>query len=192
MVEVRTSSRQAVQQEIVWSGLKAPSLDYCCLTKQTGGWRFSGMIVAKLQGSPLAARYEILVDNSFKTRSLTIEKMSHGEAFVKRVELRDDMWLVDGKNRSDLRECTDVDIEATPATNTLPIRRYGLEVGERVDLAVLWMRIPSLRVELLKQSYERTGEREYRYRSASGFTVKLEVDDSGLVTKYGNIWKQVG
>jgi uncharacterized protein len=188
---VRAGAHGAVQREIVWSGVKFPSLDYCRLTKEAGGWRFSGMLVAKLQGSPIALRYEILVDKIFRTRSLTIEKTGPGKVVVKSVRFRQGNWLVDGKNRNDLRECTDVDIEATPVTNTLPIRRYELKVGDRVDLTVLWMRIPSLKVMPMKQSYERIGEREYRYRSASGFTAKLQVDDLGLVTYYGDIWRRV-
>src|SRR5690348_12778308 len=110
---VRASSTRTIHREIVWSGVKFPSLDYCRLTKETGGWRFSGTLVAKLQRNPVALRYEILVDKIFKTHSLTIEKISHGRAFVKRIRFRDDNWFVDGKNRKDLRECTDVDIEAT-------------------------------------------------------------------------------
>jgi uncharacterized protein len=184
-------SRQAVQRETVWSGIRTPSLDYCCLTKELGGWRFSGMLVARLQGGPLAARYEILVDETFKSRSLTIESMRVGKVTMRRVQFRGDKWLVDGKNRTDFRECTDVDIETSPVTNTIPIRRYRLKVGERVDLTVVWVRIPSLKVTPLKQSYERLGKREYRYRSASGFTAKVQVDDLGLVTRYGNIWKKV-
>jgi uncharacterized protein len=191
MVEVRASSRRAIWREIVWSGVKFSSLDYCLLTKETGGWRFTGTLVAKLHGSPTALRYEILVDNIFKTRSLTIENSRLGKVILKRVKFRDGNWLVDGKKRNDLRECTDVDIEATPVTNTLPIRRYALKLGDRVDLTALWVRIPSLKVMPMKQSYERIGEREYRYRSASGFTAKLHVDDLGLVTRYGDIWRSV-
>ena len=109
----------------------------------------------------------------------------------RRVEPRDDTWLVEGKNRADLCDCTDIDIEASPVTNTIPIRRYRLKMGERMDLTVLWLRIPTLKAIPLKQSYERLGEREYRYHSESGFTAKLQVDDLGLVTRYGNIWKKV-
>ncbi len=191
MGPVQARSHQAVPREVVWSGITAPSLDYCCLTDEPKGWRFSGMLVAKPQGAPLAARYEVLVDKAFRVRSATVEKMSLGKVVVRRVESRGEQWLVDGKNRNDLRECTDVDIEATPATNTIPIKHYGLKVGDRVDLNAVWIRIPSLKVTPLKQAYERVGEREYRYLSPSGFTAELQVDSSGLVTSYGNVWKRV-
>ena len=147
-------------------------------------------MIAKLQGKPFGARYALLADETFQIRSCRIEKISPGNEKVKTVEFRDSKWIVDGKDRRDLRECTDLDLEASPVTNTIPIRRYKLKLGERADLDVAWVRFPSLRVTRLIQSYERIGDRKYRYRSASGFTAIVYVDNLGLVTRYGNVWKE--
>ncbi len=184
-------SKEAAGREIVWSGTKAPSLDYCCVKRDKGGWCFSGMIVAKFQTDPFGAQYEILVDKMFKTQQLTVEKINTKKTTFLKIEFRDDVWIVDGKKRIDLRECTDVDIEASPVTNTIPIRRTSLGMEERVDLTAAWVRFPSLVVEPLKQSYQRLGARKYLYRSASGFTAELDTDDFGLVTRYDDIWKEI-
>jgi uncharacterized protein len=149
------------------------------------------MIVAKFQTDPFGAQYEILVDKSFRTRRLAVERIDGSKTSRVQIELRDNVWTVSGKKRTDLRECTDVDIEASPVTNTIPIRRASLKVGERVDLTAAWVRFPSLVVEPLKQSYERLGARKYLYRSASGFTAELDTNDFGLVTRYDDIWKEV-
>jgi uncharacterized protein len=178
-------------RKIVWSGTRTPSLDYCCVTSDERGWRFSGILVAKFQINPFGAHYEILVDKMFKTRKLVVEKMEAGKTTILEVEFRDGVWIVDGKRRTDLSECKDVDLEASPVTNTLPIRRTSLEIGERVDLTAAWVRFPSLVVAPLEQSYERLGARKYLYRSASGFAAELEVDDFSLVTRYGDIWTEI-
>jgi hypothetical protein len=68
-------SKRAVEREIVWSGMRTPSLDYCRVERDRAGWRFSGMIVTKFRKDPFGAHYEILVDRAFKTRNLTVEKM---------------------------------------------------------------------------------------------------------------------
>ena len=177
--------------EIVWSGIRTPSLDYCNVRKVTGGWHFTGMLIMKPKTTPIGAYYEILVDNEFKTRKLIVEKTERGEKSRKEIEQRRGAWLVDGRERSDLSECTDVDIEASPVTNTLPIRRTRLKVGEKVNLSVVWLRFPTLEVKPLKQSYKRLTLRKYLYRSASGFSAELKVNDFGLVTRYGNIWKEI-
>jgi uncharacterized protein len=180
---------QPVSREIVWTGIRNPSLDYCSVKREIGGWRFSGIMVGKFQRRTFGARYEILVDKSFKTRRLVVENVAMGKSTKTKVDFRQDVWFVDGRRRADLRQCTDVDLEASPVTNTIPIRRRPLKVGERVDLTAAWVRFPSLAVTSLKQSYERLSARKYRYRSASGFTAELEVDDFGLVTRYDDIWK---
>jgi putative glycolipid-binding protein len=69
----------SISREIVWTGIRNPSLDYCYVKEVIGGWNFSGIIVARLPAGPFGARYEILLDRSFKTRSLTVEKMTRGK-----------------------------------------------------------------------------------------------------------------
>jgi hypothetical protein len=180
-----------VKREILWSGVRTPSLDYCSIKKETGGWRFSGLVVVKPQANPFGASYEILVDRTFKVRSLVVDRRPFGLENLMKIEFRRGSWFVNGKEQTDLYECTDVDIEASPVTNTIPIRRTHLKVGQNVDLIVAWVRFPSLVVTPLGQSYKRLSGRKYLYQGASGFSAELEVDDFGLVTRYADIWKEL-
>ena len=76
-------------------------------------------------------------------------------------------------------------------TNTLPIRRLDLKVGEAAPVRAAWLRFPSFALEPLEQSYERLDNNMYRYESAGGrFVARVGVDDSGLVTDYGDIWSR--
>jgi uncharacterized protein len=89
-----------------------------------------------------------------------------------------------------LDNCLDVDLEWSPSTNTIPIRRLGLALGESRAVTAAWVRFPSLEVQRLEQSYERVDERRYRYRSGR-FTADLAVDEDGMVLQYGVSWKAV-
>jgi hypothetical protein len=92
----------------------------------------------------------------------------------------------------ELAEFVDVDLEISPSTNTLPIRRLNLAIGESRELTAAWVRFPELTVEPLAQRYTRLAERRYRYESVvSGFTAELEVDDLGLVVTYEGLWQRV-
>jgi hypothetical protein len=83
-----------------------------------------------------------------------------------------------------------VDLNFSPSTNLLPIRRLELAVGEEGPAAAAWLRFPSLRLERLDQTYRRLGERAYRYESADGaFRRDIEVDEAGLVTRYPGLWE---
>ncbi len=56
-----------------------------------------------------------------------------------------------------------------------------------------WVRFPSLDLEVLPQRYARLDERRWRYESARGaFVAELDVDDAGLVARYGELWESVG
>lgn len=107
-----------------------------------------------------------------------------------RLHVRDQQWQVDEQEREDLTGCVDVDLSITPATNTLPIRRLRLAVGESAEVTAAWVRFPALSVEPLRQRYTRLAENRYRYESLeSGFTAELTVDDQGLVTHYPGGWE---
>ena len=81
--------------------------------------------------------------------------------------------------------CDDLDLNFSPSTNALPIRRLGLAVGQAAEVRAAWLRFPSFALEPLEQVYRRTGDAIYRYESAGGtFVADLEVNAAGLVIHY--------
>ena len=64
--------------------------------------------------------------------------------------------------------------------------------GQVEEIAVAWVRFPSLDIVRARQSYERLSGRTYRYRSlGSGFTAEIDVDEIGLTVRYEGIWERV-
>src|SRR5438270_5517587 len=49
--------------------------------------------------------------------------------------------------------CIDVDITATPFTNTLPIRRLALAPGQAADLLVAYFTVPEMEIRPVRQRY---------------------------------------
>lgn len=90
-----------------------------------------------------------------------------------------------------MEDCRDVDLGISPSTNTLPIRRLRLGVGQEANLRVAWVRFPQLEVDAGVQRYKHIAKNRWRY-SSEGFTADLSVDDDGLVVTYGDdLWRQV-
>jgi len=81
----------------------------------------------------------------------------------------------------------DVDFAFTPATNTLPLRRLGLTVGEHADIDVARVAFPERSIGVARQRYERLSENTYRY-SSGDVAVTLTVSEEGLVVDYPGIW----
>ncbi len=94
--------------------------------------------------------------------------------------------------RPDLDGAIDPDISASPFTNTLPIRRCALAVGEAAEIAALYIDAATLSCRPAPQRYTRLGTHLYRYEGLeSGFTAELPVDDHGLVLDYPGLFRRI-
>jgi hypothetical protein len=175
---------------ILWQGLIAPSMERFVAARTETGFQLSGLILQAHQDAPHVVRYAIGVDEVWRTRTVEVELENDGQHRTSLVADGAGHWSRDGKQLSALDACLDVDLEWSPSTNTLSIRRLGLAVGATKVVSAAWVRFPSLEVQRLDQSYERLEERRYRYRSG-GFTADLTVDDEGMVLQYGVTWKAV-
>ena len=103
-----------------------------------------------------------------------------------RVECVAGEWTLDGQPVASVRGAIDVDLNFSPSTNVLPIRRLALPIGTRATVQAAWLRFPSFTLEPLEQVYERIAEARYRYASAGGaFKAEIDVDASGLPSRYG-------
>jgi uncharacterized protein len=157
----------------------------CRLHADGDGWRLAGLVTAAYDGAPLDVRYLVEVDADWRTRAVSVEMDLLGPTRTLALERDDEQgWSIDGQPAPDLDACVDVDLGVTPSTNTLPIRRLGLEVGDERELEVAWVGFPELRVEAGRQTYRRLAEHRWRYSSGS-FAAELTVDDDGLVVTYG-------
>ena len=178
-------------RQVVWTSSKPPGVEFCTVRRRASGWVLGGSVVRRFKEGAAVITYVIETDPGWRTRKVTVEQVLDGRRRTLEMALRRSRWLVEGTEDSGLRGCIDVDLQASPVTNTLAIKRAALRVGSRVDLTAAWVKFPSLRVAPLRQSYERLGKRKYRYRSATGFMAEIEVDGFGLVARYGDYWLAV-
>lgn len=96
-------------------------------------------------------------------------------------------WLVNGIECPEVAGCLDLDLNFSPSTNMLPIRRLNLAIGQEAPVKAAWLRFPSFALEPLEQRYQRRADARYRYESAGGsFVAELAVNAVGFVTHYPN------
>jgi hypothetical protein len=86
-----------------------------------------------------------------------------------------------------------LDIWPTPFTNTFPIRREPLTLGERRQFRMAWISAPDLVVRPQPQAYTRLADRLYLFENldGSGFQAKLSVDGDGIVQDYPDLFRRV-
>ncbi len=184
-----SSENEVVSRSIAWRGLKFTSLEHFTLKYAHPGWQFAGTVVTDYRGQFFSVSYRILSDASFRALNANVERSMGGETEKLDISHEGTKWRINGKIRPDLEGCTDLDLEISPSTNTLPIRRSSLSVGEKIDVAAVWVRFPSLDLQRVEQSYERAAEYLYIYRS-SNFEAEISVDESSITKKYDGIWEE--
>ena len=187
------TDRMGNPKTLLWQRRRGTGLERFELIHEADGWVLRGTILALEEQGPAQANYEIFCDAAWHTRQAIVSCRGAGGDRSLRVDVEEGHWYEDGKEREAVRGCIDIDLSWTPSTNTLPIRRLGLAVGERSGpVTAAWVRFPELTIETLPQEYERLAERRYRYSSRGGaFTAELEVDEEGVVVDYEGIWRRV-
>lgn len=167
-------------------------------------WELDGAVRVQLDGSFALVHYSIYCDEhwTFTHGTMSINRGSSSPTVYSSADIgrtREGVWLVEQSDGTELRNdverpnlagCIDIDLSVTPSTNTLPIRRLNLAVGESAEVTAAWVRFPALVVQPLRQRYTRLAPDRYLYESLeSDFTAELTVDDLGLVTHYPGGWE---
>jgi len=186
-------ARQLVRT-CLWRWLRGTGLERFDLLREGGGWLLRGTILALGDRRSAEAHYEVFCDSAWHTRRADIRLDEEGGERSLRLTVENGRWYEDGRKRDTVRGSLDLDLGWSPSTNTLPIRRLNLGVGESSGaVTAAWVRFPELTLEPLPQEYRRLSERRYRYTSRAGaFTAEIDVDDHGLVIDYGDVWQRVG
>ena len=106
---------------------------------------------------------------------------------------RDDQgrWSANGERRPDLDQCFEIDLAATPLTNTMALKRLSLEPGKPKRMRAAYITVPELTVRVDEQEYTLLSPTLFRYRGIStNFTAEVAMDADRLVVDYPPGWKR--
>lgn len=173
-----------------WEGCEA-GLEHCEIRSQGDRIMAAGVVIGATEDKPFGLGYRLIVDASWRVREAGLRTASGT-----RLNLASDghgRWQVNGERMLKLDDCIDIDIEASPLTNTLPIRRLDFERGHGAIIRVVYINVPDLTVEVSSQRYTALDRRLYRFESLdTGFTADLPVDEDGLVLDYPGLFRRLG
>ncbi|MQA92817.1 MAG: hypothetical protein GEU90_21775 [Gemmatimonas sp.] len=179
--------------DVLWTRRDQVAFEHYRVTELPDFFAIQGCVLTTLEDRPYRVDYVVQCDPDWKTRAVHVQT-NHGQT-ARRLELeRDDSsrWTRDGERMPEFDGLLDIDLAITPSTNLLPIRRLDLGIGAGAAVEAVWIQFPDFEAERLPQSYRRTGDGTYRYESGGGgFAAELEVDDQGIVTRYGDLWDRV-
>lgn len=178
------------QHPAVWARTDvSEGLGLGTLIPEPDGYRLEAGETVVVGEERFLTRFSVRADLAWATREVRAEVVSAQGLETIALTVRGGHWSdAGGPPLPHLVGCLDVDVAATPLTNTLPIRRLGLRPGEYRDIAVVWIDIPSLRVRRVRQRYTRhpaeEGLERYTYRDPLHGEYRLSVDGDGVVVDY--------
>jgi hypothetical protein len=179
-----------VKRVLVWQRVDTSGLEYAEI--EWDPLRLGGDVVLVEGGERCAVVYQVDCDREARTLLASVRLKREGAQFECHLARSDDdRWTVNGSPAPQLDGLADVDLSVTPSTNTPPIRRLRLTVGQHAEVTAAWVRFPGLDVVPLRQIYRRVGLDTYEYEApALDFAAVLRCDEDGIVRRYGDLWTE--
>jgi len=175
-----------MKHEVMWAALEDRGFEHLVLSISAATVVADGMIIRRDGDSSYRAHYSVECDSAWNVRlaeitgKLTLTSDGQGHW---RDESNHSIPALDG--------CFDVDILASPFTNTLAIRRLRLDQGAASTIDVVFIDPRDGQFHRSRQQYTRTGANRYHYASLeSGFESELPVDDQGLLLEYPGYFRR--
>lgn len=189
--------RQITSRSVRWCALAVPGQgEGLCdvhIDGSTGDIVAHGMAIGSTEDKPFAARFTMQCDAEWRTRALTVETTDG-----RKLDIRSDgkgHWTNgEGNELPALAGLIDIDLQASPLTNTLPIRRLDIDPSMGpVELTMVYIPFDTFEPYPHAQRYTcLESGRRYLYENADGsFSAELAVDEDGLVLDYPGLFERL-
>lgn len=181
-----------MRRDIVWQRLDRLGLEHVALEVQPDVVRAESFVLLQLDAGLVQLRYTLACDGAWRTQRIDLA-LTIG-ATERKLDLRRDTqgtWTVNGAPRPDLAPCFEIDLAATPLTNTLALKRLGLAPDVPKTMRAAYITIPELQVRVDEQEYTALSPTKFRYRGLStNFEAEVTMDAGQLVVDYPPGWKR--
>ncbi|MGH7897175.1 MAG: putative glycolipid-binding domain-containing protein [Candidatus Binatia bacterium] len=193
-----TTTDGPLSRVVFWAPIDRPGFEHLRLCAADGGFVAAGVVMGVDMAIPFRLHYKIKGDAGWNTRKVILEiHTQSGETLRTLRSNGQGRWRTDrGEEIAQLEGCRDVDISATPFTNTLAINRLKLKPGQQAKIRAVYVKVPSLAIRPVEQRYtavEATarGGRVLYEGLFRNFRAELAVDADGLVLDYPEAFRRV-
>lgn len=180
-------------RSVRWRPAEGEGLEHLTIQPSEGGYRVRSAVVGAFEGHTYGVSYSAVIDAGWRVLSFRIEASDGRRLALSSPE--PGRWFdEDGFARGDLDGCIDIDLSATPFSNTLPIRRLGLTTAEgEVALTMLYVPFDTFEPYPDTQFYRAIEDaRLYRFLNDDrSFAADLPLDEDGLVLDYPHLFKRL-
>jgi hypothetical protein len=185
------------RRDVFWQRWDEPGVEHVQVHEAPDAVTAHGTFIGVADRHLLDLHYTIYTDSAYVFTALELQ-LTYPDRQILHLSRTQDVGWESGLtvDRAALADCVEIDLSISPFTNTLPIRRLALAVGETAELTVAYIALPSLHVRPERQRYSllrREGDDSiYRFEHlATEYSVEITVDAAGLVLNYPGLFRRV-
>lgn len=182
-----------MKKSITWKGLnKLQTTEHCELLLEEHRMIASAVVEGTADGREVNFSYRIQTDANWRTLSVSVLNRIEGD-FKQLIYTSDGAgnWFdAEGLELSHFKGCIEIDIMLSPFTNSLPIKRLRMKLGESQRISVLYFDLLKFEVRRVEQIYTRLTDDRYKYENTENdFKALIKFDGSGLVSSYPGLFE---
>ena len=179
-----------LRRSIRWRSLEHGGLEQLRFTEWQNELNVRSTVIGDVEDDAFGVFYEVTLSLDWIVAGVVLQR-TDGVMMVLSSDGRG-KWADAHGARPDLDGCIDIDFEMTPFTNTLPIRRVPLGVGETKRFRMAYIPADTLEPFADEQIYTRLSQNTYSFEEADGsFTADITVDEDGFVVDYPGLFERV-
>lgn len=174
-----------------WRRLDLPGTDRATLSTTDTGYLLLGHAQFRDGQVEVDLHYSVRISSTWRTIGAEVHGMGPAGPLQLRIDATDDgKWQLNGTPCPEVDGCIDVDLNFTPATNLLSVRRLELGLAQSAEVVAAWLEYPELQLRPLRQLYHRLPDNRFAYQCPEiPFEATLQVNDDGFVTAYPPLWQ---
>ncbi|MFN3210735.1 MAG: putative glycolipid-binding domain-containing protein [Roseovarius sp.] len=167
---------------VLWVRQDGTGNDACRFAETEKGFLIDG---ASTGADGTVRKYRIRTRDDGTTRRVRIGQKSRLVARRK----RDGSWTLNDTAVPAVTGATDIALEFTPATFTLPLRRLKLKIGQEAEILAAKLDVAAGRLEPLQMMLKRVSEAEYDCaETETGRGARITVDPEKIVQVHEGHW----
>ncbi len=176
--------------QIKWRHLESDGLELVRVDFTPSLIDVTGRVIGQQGGQNFALDYALELDVDWQLMRAELRLLDGHSLVLRRSDAGH--WLNGYEvNIPALDEAIDIDIFATPFTNSLPLNRMRLAEGETAEAEVIYIADLELTPTKAPQSYKRVGPDTYQYQSlTTGYQTVFDVDEHNYVLTYPDLFER--
>lgn len=182
-----------MEKKAVWNNEEQYGCEYLTLTKESDHVVIESTVIYVAE-EPTRVHYQVDLDTNWKTRKVKLRVDNQFDLEL-HTDGKGNWYNRDGESLESLKGCIDIDISATPFSNSMPINRIEWTCNQKESFHMVYIAVPSLEYKKVPQSYqflrEEDGLRYFLYRCYD-YETTISVDSNGLVVDYPGVFTRRG